>query len=78
MKKYFFIFINYQQNDWSKKLAIIEFAANNNKLIFSKQSLFITFKAFHPYISFNIVDFFNANTYKQIYKDKTWDNFRNI
>ena len=31
MEKYFCIFINYEQDDWLKKLVIAKFIANNNK-----------------------------------------------
>lgn len=47
---------------------MVKFAINNNKSAFIKLSPFFVFKNLHLYINFDIVDFFNANTCKQIYK----------
>lgn len=42
--------------------------ANNNILISTKLFLFFAFKSLYLYINFNIIDFSNTNTYKQINK----------
>ena len=68
MKKHHWTFINYQQNNWLRKLAIAKFAANNNKSASTKLSSFFTTKDLHPYMSFDKVEFSNASTYKRIFK----------
>lgn len=50
------MFVNYQQDDWLKKLVMAEFKANNNKLTSTKLSLFFIIQSLHPRISFNITD----------------------
>ena len=62
MERYFYVFINYQQGDWLGKLAIAEFAANNNKSASIKLSPFFATKGLHPHISFDRIDFSNAST----------------
>lgn len=71
IEKHLCIFVHYWQNDQSKKLAMAKFAANNNKSASTKQFLFLASKDLHPCMSFNIVDFFNPDTCKWIYKQKT-------
>lgn len=78
MEKYFCIFINYQQDDWLKKLAIIEFAANNNKSTSIKPFLFFTTKDLHLFKSFDIIKLSDVNICKQIFKQKTLIIFGNI
>ena len=61
-------FVNYQQDDWSKNLAMTKFIANNNELTFTKLfSLFAT-KSFHLHMSFDIVDLSITSTCEQILK----------
>ena len=55
-----------------------EFAANNNKLAFIKLSLFFVSKDLYFCMSFDIIDIFNTNTCKEIYKQKVLDIFGNI
>lgn len=57
---------------------MIEFAANNNKSTFTKLFLFFAFKGLYSHLSFDIVNISNANTYKQIHKQKALDIFGNI
>lgn len=64
MERHFYIFVNYQQNDWSKKLVMVKYAINNNELAFTKLSLFSAIKALYPYLSFDIVDFSNTSTHE--------------
>lgn len=45
-----------------------EFADNNNELISTKLTPFFIFKNLYPNISFDIVEFFDANTYERIFK----------
>lgn len=78
MEKYVWTFVNYQQNDWLEKLAISEFAANNNELASIKLSLFFVFKNLYSSMSFDIINLSNTNTYKQIYRQKDLDISRNI
>lgn len=62
------MFVYYQQNDWSEKLAIVEFAANSNKSAFTKLFSFFINKNLHSRISFDIVNHSNTGTSKQIAK----------
>ena len=78
IERYFYTFINYYHDDWSKKLAMTKFAANKNELASTKLSPFFVFQNLHPRISFDIVDFFNVNISKQIHKQKTLNIFGNI
>ena len=73
-----YIFINYQQNNCSKKLVMAKFAANNNKLASTKLSPFFAIKALHPYTSFNKVELSNASTCKRIFNQKALDISRKI
>ena len=57
METYLCTFINYQQDDWSEKLAIVKFATNNNETVFTKLSPFFASKSLHFYMSFDIVNF---------------------
>ena len=68
MERHLRIFVNYHQDDWSEKVTMAKFAANNNQSAFTKLLLFFATKGFHPYISFDIVDFSDTSTHKQILK----------
>ena len=48
MERYLRTFVNYQQDDWSEKLAMAKFAANNNQSASTKLSPFFATKDFHP------------------------------
>lgn len=50
-----------------------EFATNNNKFISTKLSPFFTSRGIYPYINFDIIDFLDIITHKQINKKKTID-----
>ena len=78
MERHLCTFVNYQQDDLSKKLAMAEFAANNNKSAFTKLSPFFATKGLHPHMSFDIVDFSNASTCERIFKQKALDISRNM
>ena len=67
MGRHFHIFVSYQQDNRSKKLAIAEFVANNNESASIKLSLFFATKDFHPYISFDIVELSNISTCERIF-----------
>ena len=78
IERYFCTFVNYQQDDWLGKLAIIEFVANNNELASTKLSPFFATKSLYIYMSFDKVELFNANTCKQIFNQKALDISRNM
>ena len=78
MEKYLRTFVNYQQDDWSEKLAIAEFATNNNESASTKLSPFFATKGLHPRISFDIVDLSNAGTYERILKQRPLNISRNM
>ncbi len=71
MERYLHTFVNYQQDDWSEKLIIAEFAANNNISASTKLSLLFTTKNLHPRIRFDIVELSNTSTCKWIFQQKT-------
>ena len=71
-------FVNYQQDDWSEKLVIAEFAANNNESVSTKPFLFFATRGLHPYISFDKVGLYNASTCKRILNQKTFDILGNM
>lgn len=74
IERYICIFVNNQQS-------MAEFAANNNDSISTKLSLFFTFKDLYLYMSFNIIDFSDTTTCKQINKRKTinvWEDIQSI
>ena len=73
MERHICIFVKYQQDDWSKKLAMAEFAANNNESAFTKLSPFFASKGLHPYMRFDIVDLFDASSRERIHKQKALD-----
>ena len=50
-----------------------EFAANNNDFIFTRLSPFVSSKDLYPYMSFNVDDFSDTTTCKQINKKKAID-----
>lgn len=64
IKRYICTFVNNQQS-------MAEFAANNNDSISTKLSLFFASKDLYLYISFNIIDFSDITTCKEINKRKT-------
>ena len=72
------MFVNYQQDDWSKKLAMAKFAANNNKSTITKLSPLVVTEGLDPCMSFDIVDISNVNTYKRILNKKALDISRNM
>ena len=78
MERYLHIFVNYQQDDWSEKLTMAEFATNNNELASTKLFPFFANKGLHLHINFVIIDLSDANTCERIYKQKTLDIFRNL
>lgn len=55
-----------------------KFAANNNKLAFTKFFPFFTIEYLHFYINFEIVKLFNTSSYRQIFKQKTLNFVVNI
>lgn len=66
IEKYFYSFVTYWEDDKSRKIAMAKFSANNNKLRSIKIFLFFAIKGLHLYISFNKVEFSDADTCKQI------------
>ena len=67
MERHLCTFVNYQQDDWPKKLAMAEFAANNNESASIKLSPFFATKGLHPRISFDKVELSDDNTCKRIF-----------
>lgn len=57
---------------------MVEFVDNNNRSASIKLSPFFAIEGLYLYISFDIVELFNANTYKWILKYKTLDIFGNM
>ncbi len=78
MERHLCTFINYQQDDWSEKLAMAEFAANNNESASPKLSSFFATKGLHSRMSFDIVDLSNASTCERILKQKALNISRNM
>ena len=78
MERHLCTFVNYQQDDWSKRLAMAEFAANNNESASTKLFPFFASKGLHPRMSFDIVDLSDASTRERIHKQKALDISRNI
>ena len=70
MEKYLRIFVNYQQHDWSDKLSMAEFAANNNNSASTKLSPFFASRGLHLHISFNVIDLLDTTTCERINKKK--------
>ena len=64
MERYLCIFVNYQQDDWSGKLAMAEFAANNNESASTKLSFFFATQGLHPCMSFDRVKLSDTSTCK--------------
>ena len=56
-----------------EKLAITEFAANNNESAFTKLSLFFTIKDLHLCMSFKLVELSNASSHERTFKQKALD-----
>ena len=71
MERYLHTFVKYQQDNWSKKLAMAEFITNNNKLASTKLSQFFASQDLHSRISFDIVDLSNSSTCCQKVKRKS-------
>ena len=67
MEKYLCTFVNYHQDDLLRKLAIAEFAANNNKSASTELFSFFATKNLHLYMSFHRVEFSDASTCKRIF-----------
>lgn len=78
IKRYFCIFVNYQQDNWLQKWIIVEFTANNNKLVSIKLSPFFITKGLYLYLSFDLVKLSNASTCKWIIKLKALDILGNL
>lgn len=72
------MFVNYEQDNWLEKLAIVEFAVHYNKSFCTKLSSFFTTKSLHLHICFDIIDFSDTSTSGQIVKKKTLDIFGNM
>jgi len=48
LEQYFYIYCNYQQNNWSKLLPLVEFAYNNTPSATTGVSPFFANKGYHP------------------------------
>ena len=76
LKQYLCIYCNYQQDNWSKLLPLIEFAYNNALSATTSVSPFFTSKKYHLnitiYSEYNIVFFqaYNHNKLQNILKAK--------
>ena len=73
MERHLRTFVNYQQDDWPGKLAMAEFAANNNESASTKLSPFFATKGLHPHMSFDKVELSHASTCKRIFNQKALD-----
>jgi len=51
LKQYFHVYCNYQQDNWSKLLSLIEFAYNNTPSATTSVFPFFTNKGYHPNIT---------------------------
>jgi hypothetical protein len=72
MKRYLRNYYNYQQNDWSKWLSMIEFASNVTTFAFTKLFVFLTNYEFESKMNFDSIDI--ENTIKErILIKKTFD-----
>ena len=70
MEKHLCTFVNYQQDNWTDKLLIAEFTANNNDSLSTKFFLFFALKSLYLWISFDIINFLDITIYEQINKKK--------
>lgn len=71
-------FVNYQQDNWSEKLEMAKYAANNNESASTKLSLFFTTKDLQLYINFNIVELSDTSNRERIFRQKALDISGNI
>ncbi len=78
MERHLCTFVHYQEDEWSEKLAMAKFAANNNESASTKLSPFFATKGLDPRMSFDILDLSNASTRERIFKQKALDIFRNM
>ena len=70
MKRHLRTFVNYQQDDWSDKLPMAEFAANNNNSTSTRLSPFFASRGLHLRMSFDVVDLSDTTTRERINKKK--------
>ena len=73
MERHLRTFVNYQQDDWPGKLAMAEFAANNNESASTKLSSFFATKGLHLRMSFDKVELSDASTRERILNQKALD-----
>lgn len=64
----FWTFVNYEQDNWSEKLAMAKIITINNISVSTKPLSFFALKRLYLSIKFNIVKLFNTSIYKQIFK----------
>ena len=70
MKRHLYIFVNYQQDDWSDKLPIAKFMANNNNFASNRLSLFFASRGLYLRMSFDVINLLNTITHERINKKK--------
>ena len=73
MERHLRTFVNYQQDDWSDKLPMAEFAANNNNSTSTRLSPFFASRGLHLRMSFDVVDLSDTTTRERINKKKAID-----
>ena len=73
MERHLCTFVHYQQDDWSDKLPMVEFAANNNNSTSTRLSPFFASRGLHPRRSFDVVDLSDTITRERINKKKAID-----
>lgn len=78
IEHHFCTFVNHQQHNLFKKLAIARFVAYNKVSALTKVSLFLVIKSFYFYMSFDIVERFDASIYERIFLPKSIDTFTNM
>ena len=67
MEKHLCTFVNYQQDDLPRKLAIAKFAANNSKSASTKLFPFFITKSLHLCMSFDRIELFNTSICNRIF-----------
>ena len=73
MERHLRTFVNYQQDDWSDKLPMAKFAANNNDSNSTRLSPFFASRGLHLRMSFDVVDLSDTTTRGRINKKKAID-----
>lgn len=71
--RHLYIFVNYQQDNYTNKLPMAEFAINNNISISIKLFPFFASRTLYLRISFDIINLLDITTREKINKKKAMD-----